>query len=98
MSNAYECALLSMSAKGMHLPFMDCKVLRTIKEGEKTLIALVVQNYNFIFWNVRTFLTIINEEVVVQVCGFRLDVLAPPPPKETICMLTEQTFPSGREN
>jgi hypothetical protein len=44
MSNAYECAVLSMSAKGMYLPFMDRKVLQTIKEGEKTLIVLVVEN------------------------------------------------------
>jgi hypothetical protein len=49
MLNAYECDMLSMSAKGMHVPFMDCKVLQTIKEGEKTLIVLVVENYNFIF-------------------------------------------------
>ena len=49
MSNAYECAVLSLSAKGMHLPFMDWEVLQTIKEGEKILIVLVVENYNFIF-------------------------------------------------
>jgi hypothetical protein len=49
MLNAYECSVLSMNAKGMHLPFMDYKVLQTIKEGEKTLIVLEVENYNFIF-------------------------------------------------
>lgn len=49
MSNVYEYAMLNMSAKDMHLPFMDCKVLQTIKEGEKTLVVLLVQNYNFIF-------------------------------------------------
>ena len=48
MSNAYECAVLSLSAKGMHLPFMDWEVLQTIK-GENILIVLVVENYNFIF-------------------------------------------------
>jgi hypothetical protein len=40
MSDVYECAMLNTSAKDMHLPFMDCKVLQTIKEGEKTLIVL----------------------------------------------------------
>ena len=40
MSNAYECTMLSVSAKGMDLPFMDYKVLQTIKEWEKTLIVL----------------------------------------------------------
>jgi hypothetical protein len=81
---------------------MDYKVLQTIKEGEKTLIVLEVENYNFIFWNVRTFLTIIYEEVVVQVCSFRLDVLSLslsiPPSQEAVCLLKEQTFPSGRAN
>jgi hypothetical protein len=50
MLNVYERALLSLSATGIHLqPFVHCKVLHTIKEGEKTLIVLVVENYNFIF-------------------------------------------------
>ena len=52
---------------------MVSEVLQTIKEAEKIVNMLLVENYNIIFWNIIESLQIVSEEVAVQVCSFSYD-------------------------